>query len=267
MLFSFGEAGLLGLQARVVFFPWCGRPHFVGPVFLGLWTNLFLAVHSFGKIVVSDSWGPVGVDAAVGLWKFYTNFAVSIVGRLLCRLSFTSFFTLLLEFVSDLSSTSGLWAFCVCTGYVMFVFWLLFASSPCCPSDVPSFLHGLRGGRWLGLGVDRIRTATTSYQGSGPALTHVVIGYLMAPVYSGQRLNGQVHGMKCDHRLKEWMGNSLCVTVNRKQEVGSRCLLNCMALGSRCLLNCMALYSGAANGGTSSLSSFFFPLFLLLNPE
>jgi len=82
VLFSFGEAGVLGLQARVVFFPWCGRPHFVGPVFLGLWTNLFLAVHSFGKIVVSDSWGPVGVDAAVGLWKFYTNFAVSIVGRL-----------------------------------------------------------------------------------------------------------------------------------------------------------------------------------------
>ena len=97
---------------------------------------------------------------------------------------------------------------------------------------------------------------SASYQGSGPALTQVVIGYLMAPVYSGQGLNRQVHGMKCDHRLEEWMGNSLCVAVNRKQEVGSRCLLNCMAL-----------YSGAANGGTSSLSSFFFPLFLLLNPE
>ena len=71
----------------------------------------------------------------------------------------------------------------------------------------------------------------------------------MAPVYSGQRLNGQVHGMKCDHRLKEWMGNSLCVTVNRKQEVGSRCLLNCMALPIAWRFS-SARYSGAANGGT-----------------
>ena len=55
MHFLFGEAGLLGFQAHVVFFPCCGSPHFVKPVFLGLWTNLFLAVHSFGKIVVSDS--------------------------------------------------------------------------------------------------------------------------------------------------------------------------------------------------------------------
>ena len=81
------------------------------------------------------------------------------------------------------------------------------------------------------------------------ALTQDVIGYLMAPVYSGQGLNRQVHGMKCDHRLKEWMGNSLCVTVNRKQEVGSRCLLNCMALPIAWRFS-SARYSGAANGGT-----------------
>ena len=35
------------------------------------------------------------------------------------------------------------------------------------------------------------------------ASTQVVIGYLMASVYSGQGSNIQVHGMKCDHRLKD----------------------------------------------------------------
>ena len=53
------------------------------------------------------------------------------------------------------------------------------------------------------------------------ASTQVVIGYLMASVYSGQGSNIQVHGMKCNHELKEWMGSSLCGTVNRKQEVSN----------------------------------------------
>ena len=141
---SFGEAGLLGFQAHVVFFPCCGSPHFVKPVFLGLWTNLFFAVHSLGRIAVFDSWGPVCVDAASGLWKFCTNIAVSIVGRLSCRLSFTSFFTfsLYLSLITLQPPDFGHFVFAYVT--LCLFFWLLFASSPCCPSDVPSFLHGLR---------------------------------------------------------------------------------------------------------------------------
>ena len=46
----------------------------------------------------------------------------SIVGRLLCWLSFTSFFTSFSVAVLDHSSTSGLWASCVCICYIMFVF-------------------------------------------------------------------------------------------------------------------------------------------------
>ena len=53
------------------------------------------------------------------------------------------------------------------------------------------------------------------------ASTQIVIGYLMASVFPGQGSNIQVHGMKCNHELKEWMGSSLCGTVNRKQETGS----------------------------------------------
>ena len=66
------------------------------------------------------------------------------------------------------------------------------------------------------------------------ALTQVVIGYLMAPVYSGQRLKGLVHGTKCDHRLKDgkWLMLSL--------QTGNRKLVSC------CLLNCMAFYNSVA---------------------
>ena len=75
-------------------------------------------------------------------------------------------------------------------------------------------------GRWLGLGVQVvIRTATTSYQGSGPALTHVVIGYLMALVYSGQWLKWT--GARYEMRIQTggWEVVDV-VTANRKQEVG-----------------------------------------------
>jgi len=46
--------------------------------------------------------------------------------------------------VLDHSSTSGLWAFCVCICYIMLIFFYLLASSSCSSSDVLSSLHGLR---------------------------------------------------------------------------------------------------------------------------
>ena len=129
-----------------------------------------------------------------------------------------SLFSLNLSLISPQPLDSGHFVFVPVT--LCLFFWLLFASSPCCPSDVPSFLHGrrVRPLAWPCVQV-RIRTATTSYQGSGPALTHVVIGYFMVLVYSGQWLKWT--SVRCEMRIQTggWEVVDV-VTANRKQEVG-----------------------------------------------
>ena len=98
-------------------------------------------------------------------------------------------------------------------------FWCLSASSSRSSSDFLSTLHCLwirplswPGGRFLSRLPPRPSVEVTL------ASTQVVVGYLMASVFSDQGSNIQVLNARCNLQLEEWKANSLWCAVDRRQE-------------------------------------------------